>query len=310
MTKKGISKAIHAANRYENFPVGSLIVPKKHRSFIVNVYNFARLADDIADEGKLNNDERLKLLDLFEKVLKNPSHYKFKNEKKNLKIEQKIINVTLMTHLICNESPVFKNLLLKLLKAFRYDASFKPFENWDEIYNYCENSANPIGRILLELFEIPKFSNGIETKNLIFFMSDSICTGLQIINFAQDSKEDDFKGRPTFPKNIWPENITHIKKEQFSKLSSNVKLALVEKLAIKGIEKLNDGKNLPKILRNINTKFSFRFALEISLIIECGLNISKKILKNPNCVWTKPPKLKLYQFPKIFFYSLINVILK
>jgi phytoene/squalene synthetase len=49
-----------ARKHYENFPVASLLIPKSKRKFIAAVYAFARIADDIADEGDLNPKKELK----------------------------------------------------------------------------------------------------------------------------------------------------------------------------------------------------------------------------------------------------------
>nr|MBP6393204.1 squalene/phytoene synthase family protein [Neisseria sp.] len=40
-----------SVNHYENFPVGSLVLPRRLRKPVHAVYAFARTADDIADEG-------------------------------------------------------------------------------------------------------------------------------------------------------------------------------------------------------------------------------------------------------------------
>ena len=45
-------------NHYENFPVGSILLPRRLRRPIHAVYAFARTADDIADEGNATPAER------------------------------------------------------------------------------------------------------------------------------------------------------------------------------------------------------------------------------------------------------------
>ena len=53
---------------------------------------------------------------------------------------------------------VIKNYLsgyfFDLLSAFKQDVVKKEYENFDEVLDYCKRSANPVGRILLELFNI------------------------------------------------------------------------------------------------------------------------------------------------------------
>ena len=47
-----------APNHYENFPVGSIVLPRRLRRPIHAVYAFARYADDLADEGDATPEER------------------------------------------------------------------------------------------------------------------------------------------------------------------------------------------------------------------------------------------------------------
>ena len=60
LTKHPVSVA-----HYENFPVASLLAPPAIRPAIVAIYNFARGADDIADEGDDAAPLRLQRLDAF-----------------------------------------------------------------------------------------------------------------------------------------------------------------------------------------------------------------------------------------------------
>jgi phytoene/squalene synthetase len=310
MTTKGLSKTIHASDHYENFPVASFIIPKKIRKHVINVYNFARLADDIADEGEMDACERMRLLDLFDSVLNSKNEISTKGFKKS-KIEKKIISTTNLARVDFAELKISHNWLSKLLIAFRYDSKFTVFETWKNIFEYCENSANPIGRILLELFDIRNHSkNELSGLSAIYTKSDAICTGLQIINFTQDAAEDDQRGRPTFPKEIWPLHIKNFESYKFSKLSSFDKKILIRKMVLKGREKLLQGKDLPQLLMKTNSAYSFRFSLEVALIIKCGFKMCEKILNDPNIVWTSSPKLKLLEFPKLFMSALISVILK
>ena len=62
-----------AVDHYENFPVASVLLPKRLRRPVEIIYNFARQADDFADEGDAPNEERLAKLDGFRAELdRNP----------------------------------------------------------------------------------------------------------------------------------------------------------------------------------------------------------------------------------------------
>lgn len=166
---------------YENFPVISKFLPKKIRKHVAVVYKFARLADDLADEGKLSKDKRKRDLEEFEAKLVMAEKGEFEDDfwraLKNTIDEFKL-------------SPKnFHNLLI----AFNMDVSKNRFINFEEILNYCFYSANPVGRIILEFF-------GIRDKDSIEY-SDAICTALQLTNFYQDVKIDFERNRIYIPQN-------------------------------------------------------------------------------------------------------------
>lgn len=48
-----------SVGHYENFPVGSLVLPRRLRKPVHAVYAFARTADDMADEGSMPSEARL-----------------------------------------------------------------------------------------------------------------------------------------------------------------------------------------------------------------------------------------------------------
>jgi phytoene/squalene synthetase len=53
---------------------------------------------------------------------------------------------------------------------------------WDELAAYCRLSANPVGRLVLGVF-------GVATDDRVAW-SDSVCTGLQLVEHLQDLGED------------------------------------------------------------------------------------------------------------------------
>ena len=52
-----------SVGHYENFPVASVLMPRRLRPAVAAIYAFARTADDFADEGDLPALERLARLD-------------------------------------------------------------------------------------------------------------------------------------------------------------------------------------------------------------------------------------------------------
>jgi squalene synthase HpnC len=201
MTNLSIQNAYHhcetlAKSHYENFPVGSLLIPKAKRPHIWSIYAFARMADDFADEGypSRNNfsdlnawrdaivsgeQKRLEQLDAWETQLKacyegEPSHPIF------IALAQTI-----------RELQIPMKPLQDLLIAFKMDVTKRRYANWEEVLHYCQHSANPVGRLVLMVF-------GYQNEEL-FELSDAICTGLQLANFWQDISIDREKDRIYIP---------------------------------------------------------------------------------------------------------------
>jgi len=173
---------------YENFPVASWLCPPALRAPIMAIYHFARTADDLADEGNLQAEERLHLLQIFRAQLRICF-----NDPKSL-TEPYLDVFTQLSKAILDfnlpQAPLFS-----LLDAFEQDVLYtqkaKRYENQDALLLYCSKSANPIGRLLLHLY-------GIEEADSLR-RSDAICTSLQLINFWQDLSVDIPRGRYYLP---------------------------------------------------------------------------------------------------------------
>jgi len=160
---------------YENFPVASRILPADRRPAIAAVYAFARLADDMADEGTLDEAERLRQLDDWQKRL---------DHAVSGSAEPPVFEALMDTMARYSVPP---QLFSDLLVAFRQDVTKRRYESFADLLSYCRCSANPVGRIVLHVF------NEARAKNLLW--SDAICTALQLANFWQDISVDNRKGR-------------------------------------------------------------------------------------------------------------------
>lgn len=168
-----------ARTHYENFTVGSLFLPRHLKQHIYNVYAFSRIADDFADEGS-STDQNLHNLDDWERML-------IACYKGDLLHPVFIaLNKTIQNYGIPIE--LFQNLI----NAFRQDQTITRYETYKDLLGYCQNSANPVGRIYLYLFELA----GEES----FVYSDAVCSALQLTNFWQDITVDWQKGRIYIPK--------------------------------------------------------------------------------------------------------------
>ncbi len=164
----------------ENFPVG-LFVPKARRPYVCAIYAFARAADDFADEP-IYEGVRQEKLDQWEALL----HAAYRGEAEGP------IFVALGETVRKLDIP--KQLLLDLLSAFRQDTVKDRYATWDELIDYCRRSANPVGRLVLHVFE--------QRDPALAPLSDAICTGLQLANHWQDAAIDHARGRVYVPEEL------------------------------------------------------------------------------------------------------------
>ena len=168
-----------AREHYENFTLGSRLLPRPLRKHIAAIYAYARTADDFADEIPDPN-RALAALDGWELGLR-------------------------ACYAGAPRGPIFTALaetirtfripidpFLNLLTAFRSDVDFTGFDTFDDLLGYCANSANPVGRLVLHLFEAADAER--------FARADDICTALQLTNFWQDVAVDWKKGRIYLPR--------------------------------------------------------------------------------------------------------------
>ncbi|MBX3389418.1 MAG: squalene synthase HpnC [Phycisphaeraceae bacterium] len=165
-----------ASSDQENFSVLSPLVPCDLRPHFATVYDYCRLIDDLADAqgvGEMARSRALKLLELARQELRlavrGDSHHP---------VFQKLGETMRAKNL-----PVgpFEDLIL----AFEQDQRVTRYETWDQLLDYCTRSANPVGRIVLMLDGfIP------DREPELFYLSDRICTALQLTNFWQDVRRD------------------------------------------------------------------------------------------------------------------------
>ena len=178
---------------YENFPVASLLLPRRMRPHVAALYAFARAADDFADEGDRTVEERYRLLDgwrgrLLEAVAGTTSTIQRSPERGEPAHSREIFMALGVT---IRRLQLPSVLLEDLLSAFRQDVTVSRYATWPALFDYCRRSANPIGRLVLRI--------GGYADNDLDRCSDAICTALQLTNFWQDVKGDWRRGRIYLP---------------------------------------------------------------------------------------------------------------
>ena len=170
-----------ARGHYENFTIGSWLLPRRLRHDLAAVYAFARGADDLADEG--SDAGRLERLEAWEaKLLACADDPARADDPVFLALGH-----TIARHDLPLEP------LRDLLRAFRRDAAgdTAAFATFAEVLDYCRCSADPVGRIVLALFGYRDPERQAR--------SDDICTALQLTNFWQDVAADLTRGRVYIP---------------------------------------------------------------------------------------------------------------
>lgn len=203
-----------AKSHYENFPVASFLMPKAARPHVVAIYAFARIADDFADEGSRPAQERLALLDDWERRLDEAAEGRVspsgnaQHDAVFVALTSTLRHAGAQGQAISGATPVLHvdgaqgfqprgglhALLADLLSAFRQDVTTTRYETWEDVLDYCRRSANPIGRLMLLV--TGNAGPAANTK------SDAVCTALQLTNFWQDLAVDWPRGRLYVPLEI------------------------------------------------------------------------------------------------------------
>jgi len=279
----------HAASHYENFPVASVFLPKHLRGPIRLIYSFARQADDFADEGDFTIDQRLNSLN------------KFRDE---LNLLQAYIKPQTNFFAALGLMARSRNLPLipfyDLLDAFSQDVTKIRYQNFREVLDYCSRSANPIGRLLLHLYQAAT-PNNIE-------LSDNICSALQIINFLQDIaidfKKNDGKQRIYMCQDELLEfGITEQKIATYVNASASIDDRWEQFMQFnlqRAHALLTSGKPLGRILKG-------RIGFEMRMIIAGGERIITKISNVNGDIFNRRPTLNKWDWLLILFKALLKI---
>ena len=154
---------------YENFPVGSWLLPRELRPHIAVFYRFARAIDDIADNPDLPADEKLARLKRFEDALL------------GCETDSPALETVHLMRRSLAKTGITARHCIDLIAAFKQDATKLRYADWDDLMGYCILSAAPVGRYLLDLHGGSNHGYG---------PSDALCMALQVINHLQDCKDD------------------------------------------------------------------------------------------------------------------------
>jgi squalene synthase HpnC len=163
--------------RTENFPVASLLFPRRLRPHLRAIYGFARLVDILGDEAE---GDRLAALDELEREV--DACYGGEPTWPVMRVLEPTIR----------EFSLPREPFLRLIEANRMDQRSSEYETWDDLREYCRHSADPVGRLVLGLLRLDR-------EPELVAASDDVCTGLQLVNFLQDVPRDLELGRIYLP---------------------------------------------------------------------------------------------------------------
>lgn len=268
--------SLNSTGHYENFPVASILLPKRCIPAVKALYRFARTADDIADEGLISPPERLILLNTLLTDLKQYAH-------SNIPV------IRDLTPFIDNQMmPIhyLNDLLTAFIQDVTKDAEYlinpqQPrYQNMDGLVQYCRYSANSVGRLMLNIMNAPYTADSVA-------MSDHICTSLQLINFWQDVVKDQqaYIARRYIPETVFlhyqSPNLTHYS-TQYAEMMH---------------ELCEDARQRMRLGFDLLTMLNGRFKAEIAATIAGGWLILNKLKRNDYNVMNQRPTLSLKDLP-------------
>jgi len=169
--------------------VASWLLPRAMRPHVAAVYAFARIADDIADEGKLPAEERRMQLGAWQARL-HAALAAAPGTAGPVADEKELMLLALAHSIRTLDLPI--PLFDDLVSAFAQDTTTSRYDSWDEVFDYCRRSANPVGRLVLR---IAGCADAALDRS-----SDALCTALQLTNFWQDFGRDWLIGRLYVPR--------------------------------------------------------------------------------------------------------------
>jgi len=268
-----------AAAHYENFPVASHLLPRHLREPVSVIYAFARTADDFADEGDYNPAERLQLLADYEARLQCLMDGEPVTDP---------IFIALGDVIQRHGLPI--ELFRDLLSAFTQDVTQQRYASFSDVLDYCQRSANPVGRLLLFLYG--------HASSAKLALSDHICTALQLINFLQDLTQDfDEHNRIYLPQDemqTYRVSEAHLR----NRISDNAMQQLIQLQIQRTSALLLAGAPLGNQLPG-------RIGFELRLIIQGGGRILQKLHNNGGDVFRRP-RLRKSAYLAIFWDALQN----
>jgi squalene synthase HpnC len=268
-----------ATHHYENFHVVSFLLPKKLHQDFYNVYSFCRWADDLGDEIG-DTAESLRLLGwwrgeleaMYRGQVQHPVFVALEGTARKYQLPQQ--------------------LFADLISAFEHDQRVTRYANWDEVFEYCRCSANPVGRLVLRLCG---YSDDQRDR-----MSDATCTALQLANFWQDVTVDLEKDRVYLPQDLFTRHgytLDELRAGTFNAAFQNVMRDAV------GVARNLFLEGLP-LVKTVDKRLAF----DLELFSRGGMRVLEKIEQQNYNVLAARPAISKFERVQLLVGSLWNTL--
>ena len=267
-----------ATHHYENFHVVSVLLPKRLHQDFYNVYAYCRSADDLGDETG-DRAESLRLLAWWRQQL-------------DAMYEGRATHpVFVALRPTVEQYGIPREPFADLIEAFVQDQIVTRYRNWDELFAYCRNSANPVGRLVLYLCG---YSDEERQR-----LSDATCTALQLANFWQDVTVDLLKDRIYIPLEIM-ERHGYTPADLFALRFTPAFREAMREVVEKARELFVEGRPLAGRVRP-------RLALDIDLFSRGGMKVLEKIERQGYDVLAARPAISKSERVRLLLGSLARV---
>ena len=238
------------AAKEENFPVIGLLLPARLRPHIEAFYAYARTIDDIADNPYLRRSDKLRRLNQFAWAASgvdrvNPALRRAHDVRRSLA-----------------KTEVTRRHCIDLTQAFKLDQVKSRYRDWNDLMGYCNLSAAPVGRYLVDLHG---------ESDATYRYSDALCNALQVLNHLQDCRED-YKSldRVYLPQDWMREAGVGV--EGLNRVQSSTALRQVIDRCLDATDGLLDlALGLPDKIRNP------RFSMDAAIIVNIARTLSAEL---------------------------------
>lgn len=264
-------------DHYENFPVASVLLPKRLVPAVEAIYAFARSADDLADEGDALPAQRLASLCAYEASLASIGRGEAQPDPLFARLAGVIAQYKLPL------KPFYD-----LLSAFKQDVDTSSYATFDLLLDYCARSANPVGYLMLSLY------GAADQRNITD--SNAICSALQLINFLQDVAIDRAKQRIYMPL----EDLA-----RFGVTAAQLDAGQADP-AFRALMAFEVSRARALMLSGapLACRLPGRIGWELRLVVQGGLRILASIEQVDYDVFRRRPKLKLRDWPAIVWRAI------